>query len=382
MVESLLLFLAAMAIAWAAIWLTLRGKRDNVQVYPFLLIWRSGISQEAYPPGRKAFILNLIGWPSIALIFILQVLFYFVAINMFVSRYLSPQLPSVTEGFVPFLPGVTVPLDINLVVILIAIGLAVVVHELGHALMARAVGVKVRDAGFVLLAFIPGAFVEPDEEELKRSSLASRAKIYSAGVAANVLLALLAAPLILLASSYLAGGVLVSEVISGSPAELGGLKAGAVVVEVNEKEVKTLEDFMRALELGGARDPSREVTLVLRVREGGEVKEVKVVKPRGEERIGVRISQFYEGGFYTLLALTILNALVTINIALALVNAAPIFLPTPAGALVTDGAHLLGDLVGKVAGERAKLLISSTVGIATLLLVISLITITPIRFLP
>ncbi|MEN2999055.1 MAG: site-2 protease family protein [Acidilobaceae archaeon] len=382
MAESLLLFLAATGIVWAAIWFTLRGKKDNLQVYPFLLIWRSGISQEAYPRGLKALALSLLGWPSIALMFFLQVLFYFVAINMFVSRYLSPRPSAVTEGFVPFLPGVTVPLDINLIVILIAIGLAVMVHELGHALMARAVGIKVRDSGFVLLAFIPGAFVEPDEEELKRSSLASRSKIYSAGVAANVLLALLIAPLILLGSSYLAGGVLISEVEAGSPAELGGLRGGSVVIEVNGRSTATVEDFVRALESEGARDLSREVTLRLKVVEGEEVRELQLVKPEGRDKIGVRISQFYKGGFLALLALTTLNALVTINVALALVNAAPIFLPTPAGALVTDGAHLLGDLVARVAGERVKLLVSSTVGIATLLLVISLITLTPIRFLP
>ncbi|MCX8196487.1 MAG: site-2 protease family protein [Acidilobaceae archaeon] len=381
MEERIAAFLVALAAFWALVWVTLRGKSNRVQVYPLLLVWRFGRSQEAYPKGLRASILSFLGWPSVALMVILQAAFYYLAVQMFIARYFSPQPPP-ASGFVPFLPGVTVPLDINLIIVLISIGLAVLVHELGHALMARAVGVKVKDFGLVLLAFIPGAFVEPDEEELKKAPLSARAKIYSGGVAANIALALLAAPLLILASSSLASGVVIVEVEQGSPAEQGGLREGAVVVEVNGERVRSVSEFVKVLDAAGTKDPNVEALLRMKVMDGGGERELVIVKPKGQERIGIAISQSYEGGSLAVLALTTLNAIVAINIALTLVNAAPIFLPTPAGALVTDGAHLLGDLVARLWGERAKFIVSSAVGIATLLLVISLLTLTPIRFLP
>ena len=49
MEERLAAFLVALAAFWALVWVTLRGKSNRVQVYPLLLVWRFGRSQEAYP---------------------------------------------------------------------------------------------------------------------------------------------------------------------------------------------------------------------------------------------------------------------------------------------------------------------------------------------
>lgn len=377
--EGLVTFLAALAIFWGLAWMLLRGRNQKIQVYPLLLIVRTGLSIGANARGRAERIISALGWPSIGLLLLLQAAFYYLALQLFVSRYLSPQRPEVAEGFVPFLPGVTVPLDINLVLVLFSLGIAVLVHELAHGLMARAVGVRVKDSGLILLAFIPGAFVEPDEEEIKRARMSSRAKIYSAGVAANVLVALAAILLISTLAGPLASGVLVVEVEPGSPAERAGLK-GMEIREVNGMVVRTVEDLLRAFDRAGVTSEGAAVVEVRGLRDGEPYSAV-VEKPAGMTRIGIRIVQSY-GGWWQYLFLTAVEVTAMINVALALINAAPIFLPLPGGALMTDGAHLVGDIAARIGGERARIVASSVIGVATLIIVISLLTITPLRFVP
>jgi membrane-associated protease RseP (regulator of RpoE activity) len=76
-----------------------------------------------------------------------------------------------------------------------------------------------------------------------------------------------------------------------------------------------------------------------------------------------------------------LQVLFMINLALAMVNAAPILIPTPAGAIASDGAHLVGDLIATTLGEKTRPLVTA-VGLATLLLIVSLLTLTPIDLIP
>lgn len=377
--DGLALFLAILAAVWGLIWLLLRGRSQRVQVYPFLMIARTGISIGANAAGRLERTISALGWLSIGTIVLLQIFFYYLAITLFRARYLSPQKPEVSEGFVPFLPGVTVPLDINMILILFSLGVAVFVHELAHGIMARAVGVRVKDAGLILLAFIPGAFVEPEEEEIKRAGMSARAKIYSAGVTANIIVAAVVGIIMLTLAGSLASGVMVVEVEPGSPAAAAGLQ-GVEIREVNGMSVRTIEDLLRAFESVGVTGERATKIVVSGVKDGEHFSAI-VEKPEGLTRIGIRIQQSY-GSWWSYLFLTTLEVMAMINVALALINAAPIFIPLPGGALITDGAHLVGDVAARLGGERARMIASSVIGVATLLLVISLLTITPLRFVP
>jgi membrane-associated protease RseP (regulator of RpoE activity) len=377
LVESLAAFLAVLAILWALLWLKFRGSTGRVKVYPLLLIVRSGIKGEPLS-GLPSRVLSGVGWFSVAVLLVAMAAFYYLAVTLFIRRYIAPpEGGSFTEGFVPLLPGVTIPLE-ELPLLLIPIGVAVLFHEVAHALVARATGVRVKDAGFILLAFIPGAFVEPDESELRRAPLTSRLKIYSAGVTANVILALLALGALTLLAPTLYHGVLVLEVDRDMPAGIGGLEGGMVIVEVNGLRVKSVEDFMRVLEELGVKDRGRAVTLEVKVLHDGREVTLNIVKPEGLDKLGVRVSQSFSWGF---IAMTIW-LLFLINVALALINAAPIVIPTPAGAIASDGAHFLGDVVARLLGEKAKYYIAPVIGLATLLLVVSLITLTPIDLIP
>lgn len=373
---SLVAFAVVLAVFWALLWLRFRGSTGRVRVYPLLLIARTGIKGGPLG-GALARLLSLYGWFSIVTLVISMAFFYYLAVTIFIRRYITPPSePGFAEGFVPLLPGITIPLD-ELPLLLVPIGIAILLHELAHALVARAVGVRVKDAGFILLAFIPGAFVEPDEGELRGAPTTSRLKVYSAGVAANVILAAVAFGLLILLAPVLNNGVIILDVEGGSPADLGGLKKGMVVVEVNGVNVRSLDEFLRVLEELGVRDRDRTVTINLKVLHEGREESVTIVKPEGRERLGVSIEQNY----IFRIPVTMLQILVIINLALALINAAPILIPTPAGAIASDGAHLVGDLIATLLGEKTRPLVIA-IGLATLLLIVSLLTLTPIDLFP
>ncbi len=69
---------------------------------------------------------------------------------------------------------------------LIALVTVIVVHEFAHGILARAEGIRIKSIGVLLLAIIPGAFVEPDEEEVKKANRLSKLRIYAAGSIFNI----------------------------------------------------------------------------------------------------------------------------------------------------------------------------------------------------
>lgn len=65
--------------------------------------------------------------------------------------------------------------------------LTLVIHEFGHAILCRVEKIKVKSMG-ILMLFIPiGAFVEPDEEEVKKAESWPRARMYGAGIINNMI---------------------------------------------------------------------------------------------------------------------------------------------------------------------------------------------------
>lgn len=100
------------------------------------------------------------------------------------SELTSPRAALLLPGVNPFIPIVwgTIGLIVTLVV-----------HEFSHAILCRVENVKVKALG-IILALIPvGGFAEPDEKEIKeRTTSSSRIRIFSAGVISNFTVAFFA----------------------------------------------------------------------------------------------------------------------------------------------------------------------------------------------
>jgi len=181
-----------------------------------------------------------------------------------------------------------------LVEIAVAIGLLILVHELGHFLTAKWFGVRVRrfalgmgppivkwkrgDTEYSLRPIPIGGFVDlagehpeaegaDDPKALWRRPVWQRAIIFAAGVAMNLVLALalfvLAPAIGMRAAAPIIGGV-----VERSPAAKADIRPGDRIVSINGQPVQSFEDIIASI---GLRRAGTEFQVVVeRESEGGE----------------------------------------------------------------------------------------------------------------
>ncbi|MBW2982711.1 site-2 protease family protein [Candidatus Woesearchaeota archaeon] len=103
-------------------------------------------------------------------------------------------VPSAPPTFAPVLPGVNIP-GVEIFVPfwygIIALFLTIVVHEFSHGVVAAAHKMKVKNSGFVMFGPLPGAFVEPDEKQLRKAKPKAQLSVYAAGPFSNILLTII-----------------------------------------------------------------------------------------------------------------------------------------------------------------------------------------------
>jgi len=107
--------------------------------------------------------------------------------------------------------------------------------------VARAEKIKLKSVGLLLLAIFPGAFVEPDEKQVKKAKILTKLRIFSAGSFANFVTAFLVFLLTLHLIWPISAlpGVELLGVNASSPAGLAGLKSDMVITEVNGIPIRT-----------------------------------------------------------------------------------------------------------------------------------------------
>lgn len=142
-------------------------------------------------------------------------------------------------------PGVEVPgspIFIPLLSGLIAIATVLIVHEFSHGILARVEKINLKSIGLLLFAILPGAFVEPDEEELNELDRPARMRIYVAGSMANLTLAAIALVLMLLISSFVIPAVFEEDGVQISRLTEDGnavkyLSEGMIIKSINNVTV-------------------------------------------------------------------------------------------------------------------------------------------------
>ncbi len=171
--------------------------------------------------------------------------------GMFIVHGASTQV----GGVYPVIPGVNIPgspFNPPLVDGLIAIAILLVIHEFSHGILARADGIKIKSIGLALFAIIPGAFVEPDEKEVEKSSRLTKLRIYAAGSISNLTIGAIAFILTILLASFVispsfhASGVEIQNVVPKSPAD-GVLKNGMLITNINGYETGNYTAFNNTL---------------------------------------------------------------------------------------------------------------------------------------
>lgn len=208
----------------------------------------------------------------------------------------------------------------------IVLGILVFVHEFGHFVLAKKLGVsilkfslgfgpkligkKIGETEYQIAVFPLGGFVKPlgedrheeiKEEDRPRSLWAQpiwkRALIVSAGPFFNFLLTILiftfVNPFAIFPTETTPMPAVISNVSPGLPAERAGLKKGDVILSVDGKNISTWDELSKIIRNSGGKD------LTLKVRRGNEIFEKTIspllTKEGGQEiyRIGIVSPQSY-----------------------------------------------------------------------------------------
>src|SRR5437762_10981609 len=153
----------------------------------------------------------------------------------------NPPSPELLLG----LPGINpiIPLGYGI----FGLAVAIILHEFSHGILARVAKIRIRSLGLIFLIFPIGAFVEPEEEELRALPRRDRARLFAAGPAMNSVLAVLFAVIF---SSVMATSAqpvhdcvrIVAFTQGASPAQTAGMQAYTVITSVNNTEIHRSEE--------------------------------------------------------------------------------------------------------------------------------------------
>jgi len=181
--------LAIIFAIWAVVLLVVKkkGEKYGLELAGPLIMWKTEKGKKFIDNVAKKKLWKFYGNFSI-FICIIAMLFTTAIIiwNLIIAFKIPPQnAPS--PRLILGIPGINPVIPIGYGILALAI--AIVVHEISHGILARYGKIKVKSLGLLFLIVPIGAFVEPDEEQIKKTTRKIRSRIFSAGPASNIVLA-------------------------------------------------------------------------------------------------------------------------------------------------------------------------------------------------
>ena len=195
-----------------------------------------------------------LSWIALAIVPVVAGIGLYLIINSIVGLLWNPSAADAVREVGPaaylLLPGLNPYLPV--LYGWLAIVCAFAIHEGAHGVAARSLGLKVKSSGLLFFLFVPmGAFVDVDEEELKKSSGKVSSRVLAGGVGGNVVLAtvcLIGVLLIVGGLAPIVDGVYVGNVSVGMPAEAAGLIAGDVLISLDGAPISNMDDLRVLME--------------------------------------------------------------------------------------------------------------------------------------
>ena len=244
----------------------MEDKNSNFDLRFPLVIIKTSRGQRLLEKLSKFRFISVLSWISL----FLMPIFSLLAISILIltaSLYLSfPEVREIARETGPqgalLIPGINPYLPI--IYGWIAIFIGIVIHELSHGVIARAVDIPVRSSGVMLFLFLPiGAFVEVDDTKLDSTSFKKSGRIIAAGSGSNIVVGLIS--LLLLVGVVntmepIADGIPISQIVVDSPANIAGLLPGDIVTHFNNIPVTDLDSFSQNLD---SRSPGDSIVLTI-----------------------------------------------------------------------------------------------------------------------
>ncbi|UCF49002.1 MAG: site-2 protease family protein [Thermoplasmatales archaeon] len=217
-------------------------KKYNISLYGPALLLRTtkGINFLKKISSKKRF-WKAYGSSGLVFCFICMIIFvlFFLWQFTFVIGLTPEERATLLPGaeFYVILPGINPILPIEyLFYIILALIVAIIVHEFSHGILTLAGDLKVKSMGILYLIFPIGAFVEPDEEQMKKTKITKRMRVYAVGPLSNFVMffiCLLLFSFIFISAVQPGTGLTVFEIIEDSPADEIGIEKGAIITEIN-----------------------------------------------------------------------------------------------------------------------------------------------------
>ncbi|HZY93591.1 MAG TPA: site-2 protease family protein [Candidatus Bathyarchaeia archaeon] len=279
------------------------------------------------------------------------------AINLL---YQTPQAGP-TLLIIP-LPGVTISWEI-FPYILIAIAALLIPHEVAHGIASVIDRVPIKSSGVFLAVFLPGGFVEIDEENLAKRKAATKLRVFAAGSSTNVVSWFFV--FIALTSLFqpVPSGVLVTGLVSGGAAQ-NSLPQWSVITRINNSTITQARDLSAALV---KISPGTNVTVGLNNGQLVYITPKPAANNASRAVLGISVANYYATrlAFLSVPAayqvLTALNWLSLILLGVALVNMLPLF--------PFDGDRYFDTVLGlaKVKNTKYIRMVASIVSLSLLL---------------
>jgi membrane-associated protease RseP (regulator of RpoE activity) len=182
-------------------------------------------------------------------VFIIMILMFSLLLWQATLAWQIPKTSAVSPKMMIGLPGLNpvIPLWYGI----LALVIAMVIHEFSHGILSRVANVKVKALGLLLFIFPVGAFVEPDEEEMKSMKKWERMRLYAAGPGSNMVVAVI--------FSFLFSSVMVASLepaedgllLYSISADYGGAEAGLepwmLLTSVDDEEIQDNDDWQRIM---------------------------------------------------------------------------------------------------------------------------------------
>jgi len=186
--------------------------------------------------GLPAFIIAALGMHASEIIFI----------NSEIPG-ISPMIPSVREGEIGFgflgYNEIFIPVGYGIIALIILLTF----HEISHGILSYVHNINLKSTGILTFLIIPiGAFVEPDEEKMKKEEGYKRMQIYVMGSFANFVVAIIAILFLIMTISICYSpdnGIIVKGVINNSPA-YNVLSEGTIIYKIdNENPLVAIQNL-------------------------------------------------------------------------------------------------------------------------------------------
>jgi membrane-associated protease RseP (regulator of RpoE activity) len=203
------------------------------------------------------------GFMTLAVIAALPVMIF--AFFFLLDNAIQIVLGSSQEGAMLILPGAVSQAETHPGLLImpwyfwvIGIFCVLIPHEFSHGIASRLSRIKIKSLGWLLLLFLPGAFVEPDEARLKKAKRNTKLRVYAAGSFANLMVAGIAmlASLLLTSIFFQSTGVMYGSVFIDQP--MYNANATGSIISINGIHVASMEQLSSVL---SGIQPNSTVTL-------------------------------------------------------------------------------------------------------------------------